>query len=307
MWAEKSATEKIKFCKGTGESLLNSGQAGMPIVLLYHSIDDRCGRPDCWSLTVSPENFSAQMEALSLERTVISLSELERQVRRGRVHRGTAVVTFDDGYANNGIVAQPILERLGIPATLFLATGMVGSSEFWWDRLERILTDATRRPEKLEIEIGSHTVEVSMENWTNEDLLIKIWTLLRDVAPVTRDTALQYLEEALAALPRHLSRPLMAEEVGKLRAGPIEVGAHTVTHPWLPVLEPDTLARELHSSKLACEEFMGCQVTAFSYPFGVYNEASRSQVISNGFSSACATINTFVPSNCDVFALPRVA
>ncbi len=37
------------------------------------------------------------------------------------------VVTFDDGYADNYEVALPILDRLGLSATFFLATGFMDS------------------------------------------------------------------------------------------------------------------------------------------------------------------------------------
>ena len=41
--------------------------------------------------------------------------------------RPTLVVTFDDGYETDLTLALPILSRLGIPATFFVATGHIGS------------------------------------------------------------------------------------------------------------------------------------------------------------------------------------
>ncbi len=41
--------------------------------------------------------------------------------------RPTLVVTFDDGYETDLTQALPILSRLGIPATFFVATGHIGS------------------------------------------------------------------------------------------------------------------------------------------------------------------------------------
>jgi len=287
---------------------MNISKNKRPIILLYHSIDDRCGRADSWKLSVSPDNFRAQMQVLVSERTVIQLEELEQQMRRGDLKSGTAVVTFDDGYANNSMVAKPILEQIGIPATAFIATGFIGESEFWWDRLERILTDATLWSEMVhQIQIGPELIEVSPMTG-QADTTKRIWALLRDAAPPQREAILDFLEESLAAGVRgSVNRPLSAEEVRKLSDGPISVGAHTVSHPWLTELTPSELAREIADSKATCEDLLGHPVSTFAYPFGVYDAASLAAVAAQGFSLACSTVPTPVSDDSDLFALPRIA
>ena len=41
-------------------------------------------------------------------------------------------VTFDDGYKDNFVNAFPILRQFRIPATIFLATGSIGSGRILW-------------------------------------------------------------------------------------------------------------------------------------------------------------------------------
>ena len=54
--------------------------------------------------------------------------------------RPRIVVTFDDGYADNLINALPIAEAKGVPITIFVTSGVLGSrSGFWWDRLGTLL------------------------------------------------------------------------------------------------------------------------------------------------------------------------
>ena len=43
---------------------------------------------------------------------------------------------LDDGYRDNFVCAFPILKQLGIPATIFLATGYVDSGQLpWYDQV----------------------------------------------------------------------------------------------------------------------------------------------------------------------------
>jgi peptidoglycan/xylan/chitin deacetylase (PgdA/CDA1 family) len=91
---------------------------------------------DPWRLCLSPENFTEQLEILRRHRTVIPLTEFASRVASGRSLYSCVAITFDDGYADNLLIAAPILREHGMPATVFLATGMVGlRREFWWDEL----------------------------------------------------------------------------------------------------------------------------------------------------------------------------
>jgi peptidoglycan/xylan/chitin deacetylase (PgdA/CDA1 family) len=92
----------------------------------------------------------------------ISFEELLR-LRRGNVlpPARSIVVTFDDGYVDNTALAAPVLERLGIPVTIFLVSGTDGRSS--WnvrDSLARrrllTLPAATKVRSRL-LGFGAHT------------------------------------------------------------------------------------------------------------------------------------------------------
>jgi peptidoglycan/xylan/chitin deacetylase (PgdA/CDA1 family) len=51
-------------------------------------------------------------------------------------------VTFDDGWRDNFLHAFPVLRELGIPATVFLATGAIEQRDpFWWQGLDELGED----------------------------------------------------------------------------------------------------------------------------------------------------------------------
>jgi peptidoglycan/xylan/chitin deacetylase (PgdA/CDA1 family) len=70
-----------------------------------------------------------------LKRARYHVLSLEEFIRFRREHRlppaRSVVITFDDGYADNRTIAYPILRQHGFPATIFLVTGAVGSSNQW--------------------------------------------------------------------------------------------------------------------------------------------------------------------------------
>lgn len=101
--------------------------AAIPI-LSYHRVlpDFPPGSPR--SAVISPLQFEDQMSALA-ERgcTTLSLDELERILAGDIPCPPRAVmVTFDDGYADNGLVAHAIARKIGVRVNFFLPTGIIG-------------------------------------------------------------------------------------------------------------------------------------------------------------------------------------
>ena len=106
------------------------------VVLMYHRVADISFDP--WRLAVSPAYFAEQMEVLHEHFDPVPLAELSTDPRSAPRSRSVAV-TFDDGYRDGLDDGTPVLERYGIPATVFVTSGYVGSSrDFGWDELERI-------------------------------------------------------------------------------------------------------------------------------------------------------------------------
>lgn len=101
-------------------------------ILLYHAVTTPGERSS--RFVISARRFARQMWWLRLTgRRVMGLDEYLWCRREHRLPPAPAVVlTFDDGYADNGTIAHPILARLGLPATVFLVTEFVGAAN-WWD------------------------------------------------------------------------------------------------------------------------------------------------------------------------------
>lgn len=99
-------------------------------ILAYHRIADERD-VSC----VTPAAFEAQMRAVArMDAEPIRLDAALDLLDRPVTSRYIAV-TFDDGYHDNLTAALPVLERHGIPATIFVASSIIdGTSTYHWYR-----------------------------------------------------------------------------------------------------------------------------------------------------------------------------
>jgi glycosyltransferase involved in cell wall biosynthesis/peptidoglycan/xylan/chitin deacetylase (PgdA/CDA1 family) len=294
-----------------------SGSGEPPIILMYHRVD--IPKHDPWLLRVSRENLSEQLQLLSAERDIVPLPWLISKLSEGTVPQGTACLTFDDGYAdvlNNG---RPLLEKHGCPATIFLPTQYIGSDGgFWWDILVRIMFETSDLPAQLTLRVAGvkHTWQLESPSGSSADnavaladLHLELWKLLKPLSSQERHAALEQLAlwAGTDAAPRPADRTVSLEEVSRLiEPGFIDVGAHSLTHPSLPLLAKQEMEHEIVASRNACEELFGAPVRSFAYPFGDVDETTASTIRAAGFELACTTIGGAVTLQQDRMHAPRI-
>lgn len=141
-------------------STLSSAVGQQPIaVVFYHRVADE--GPSPW--TISNSQFIRQIEWLTRNFELISLSEAQRRLQARCSRRPAVSITFDDGYAENCCQALPTLIARGIPCTYFVATQFIRYGEPFPHDVQR---REPRSPNTLEqlrslaaagVEIGAHT------------------------------------------------------------------------------------------------------------------------------------------------------
>jgi peptidoglycan/xylan/chitin deacetylase (PgdA/CDA1 family)/CelD/BcsL family acetyltransferase involved in cellulose biosynthesis len=275
-------------------------------VFLYHRVnDDR--DPFLPSLPVA--EFRRQMEYIAQNFRVVTLNDIAEGRIGTEESRYSVAITFDDGYRDNFTSVFPILKELGIPATIYLATGYVGSNRIpWYDEvcLAFKLSVRTRlQPERTDAPSGS--METQAERLT---LLERVLDWLRDLDDEARRQAMPELFRALG-VPAALTLPnymLGWDEIKQMKAHNIEFGAHTVSHPVLSRTSGRQLQEEISASKKTIEQKLKTEVRHFAYPFGrnshVGSEAKRC-VEQCGFKTAVTTEFGFNAPGDDLFALRR--
>lgn len=96
-------------------------------ILVYHTISAH-RRLLPAGIATDPERFARQIERLARSRLrIVPAAEMAEHLRaHGRLPRGTAAITFDDGYADNATEAADVLRAFDAPATFFIATDQIG-------------------------------------------------------------------------------------------------------------------------------------------------------------------------------------
>ena len=104
-------------------------------ILLYHSVS-RDAAPPYRRFVVSPERFAEQMALLADGGFgVLPVTEYLARASAGLLPERPVVLTFDDGLADFHTEALPVLVRHGFRATLYLTTGLIGSTSRWLEAL----------------------------------------------------------------------------------------------------------------------------------------------------------------------------
>lgn len=77
---------------------------------------------------------------------------------------------------------------------------------------------------------------------------------------------------------------MTTDQVKEMMAAGMEIGSHTLTHPYLS--KSSRAKSEIFDSKRILEEKLGTTITAFAYPFGDYNERIEGIVKDAGYKIA---------------------
>lgn len=257
-------------------------------VLTYHRVnDDR----DPFFPAVPTEVFERHMACLARHYRVLTVEALVERMQRDRVPRDAVAITFDDGYRDNLTHAAPILCRYGLPATVFLAAGFIGTAEVaWFDRLawafKTTRSGAWTAPWQETLPLG-----------TEAERLRALDRALRYFKRLPDDRLQALVEQALTALgvtdcKAFKDLMLTWDDVHALAGLGFSIGAHTVNHPILSRVPARRAWTEISGSRRMIESALGRAPQAFAYPNGRpedYTDAVVQMVRDAGFACALTT------------------
>jgi peptidoglycan/xylan/chitin deacetylase (PgdA/CDA1 family) len=185
--------------------------------------------------------FIEQIDILGQTHEVIPLGPLTT-VERG--DRPRAVITFDDAYAGALSVAIPELVRRGLPATVFVAPGLLGGYT-WWDRVADPQLAAVPQSERE----------------------LALTELLGEGEVILRDPRFPHRTEPTPTMRIATEAELQA--AAELPG--ISIGSHTWSHRSMAALGEDAASEELERSMRWLRERFESFIPWVSYPYGLFS------------------------------------
>lgn len=250
--------------------------------------------------------FEARMGWLASAFSVMPLIEATRRVADGSLPANAACITFDDGYADNATIAAPILAKLRLPATFFVATGFLDGGRMWNDTvIEAIRIARGRRLDLSAVGLGEWPCGNDAERVVT---IAGLLDRLKYLPQAERQAKVDAVGSAVGLAERS-DLMMTRQQVRELRRYGMSIGAHTITHPILTTLGIDEARREIADGRRDLEETLGERVKLFAYPNGKpardYDAVHVALVREMGFDAAVATAWGVADRNSDRFQLPR--
>lgn len=278
------------------------GAASLTIVR-HHRVYDAGERP-LYRLGITEAVLEAQL-ALLARHGLAPLTVAEGLARLAAEPRGRWVaMTFDDGYADNVTRALPALARHGARATFYLTAGLMEQRLApWWDRLVHGLE--TTRCAAARVELGGAVIELSPGTRAGRAAaLAALLPRLRE-APDEQERRLDRIAAALEVAAPAPCALATWREAERLAAAGMEIGAHTLTHPFLSRLDESGQRREIAGSRALIAERLGVTPEGFAYPGGDHDAVSIRVCEHAGLAHAVTTRAGDVPAGAPRFELWR--
>lgn len=297
---------------------------------MYHRVAEL--ESDVWRLAVSPVHFEQHLQMLHRNWYVMPLTELVENLLQHKLKKNSIAITFDDGYADNFLVARPLLEKYQLPATFFISSGSIGTEqEFWWDELEHLLLFSETLPQSIALQIGETWIEQDLgeerelsnkirqqhSSWKayvntpptlRSALYLKIWKQLRPLSHQAQQECLHKLKtwSGMTRSTRSHYQSMTLEQLQALGQSHLfHLGAHTASHLDLACHDVSVQSQEFQKNKAFLEKISGNTVELLAYPYGSYTSDTVSVASEAGFVAAVTTNAIPVKSSTDRLLLGR--
>jgi peptidoglycan/xylan/chitin deacetylase (PgdA/CDA1 family) len=264
---------------------------------------------------VSDSVFESHMAFLTRHFKVIGFSELLSLWKCGGWDRQSryCVITFDDGWIDTYECAFPILRRRGIPATVFLPTGFIGTRNWFWPEMFGWLSNGMMEVDhrKREAIVASLRESFQWFGRVGEDLLGgNSDSAIERCKAQDQEDIDACLKQWAAVMNVRLptDRLLMTwEEAREMGQAGVEFGSHSVSHRIMTKLPRTAMLSEARDSLASLREQGLNPIPVFCYPNGSWQAEVAECVEAAGYQAATTTefgYEPAVPSR--MFGLKRV-
>jgi len=282
-----------------------AGRSARLSILIFHRV---LGCPDpLFPGEADVHRFEQICSFLKAWCNILPLSEAVERLQASSLPARAACITFDDGYADNYRHALPILDRHGLHATFFIATGFLDGGRMWNDTL----IEAVRATEFEAIDLG----DLGFGKIATQSIDDKR-AALKTLIPALKHQDIAARDGRVASIVAHcgnISLPsnlmMTSTEIRALHAAGMGIGAHTANHPILALCEQTAARNEISEGRATLKTLLGERIGLFAYPNGKvgadYTQEHVDMVQDLGFDAAVSTNAGASGHGDDAFQLSR--
>ena len=288
------------------------------IILVYHRIVDNGSKYLNKGAAVHHHIKDFKREIMYFKRhfQILSMDEVVNHIKLGRgFERPSIAITFDDGYLDNYTLAYPVMKKDGVPATIYLTTGLVGTPDgIWTEQIGTAFLETKKDQFNFSALLGDRTIPITTKE-EKEQANTKVSETLKLIPDDERRELIRELFEKLEVgdkFGKYVGERMMLnwDEVQEMRKDGMTMGSHSHTHPILSQMPIQKAKSEILNSKKVVENNINMIVKHFSFPNGReedFSEELRDYCREIGFESVCSVVyGPYDASKKDPFALKRV-
>jgi peptidoglycan/xylan/chitin deacetylase (PgdA/CDA1 family) len=260
---------------------------GLVVLMLHRLRDD----PDPWPLSMAPASFARMLGWLRSRAALVGLDEGLHGLASA-TGRGTRyAITFDDGYRDNLQLAEGAMA--GIPAVVYVTTGHVGGEPIWLYRIHHAVERRTRDHVDLGgLGLGQYDLSSVLDR---QRLYRQLPPRLKQLdAPAMQRWVESVIDQAMPRLTQDdRTQMLDWQEIRRLEASGVDIGAHTRHHVLLARADGATAHAEIASSRDDLAQRLPAPPAHFAYPngdAGDFGEREVALVRAAGFRTAATSI-----------------
>jgi peptidoglycan/xylan/chitin deacetylase (PgdA/CDA1 family) len=207
-------------------------------ILCYHRFSSSAIPDRFLSLSL----FESHLKYLKKRFTFISFKEMHHLLEGKLRVKNPLILTVDDGYKDFVDGAFPLLKRYQIPAALFVTTRFVDGEIWLWPD---IVTYSIRNTSKTRVELPSSEPDLPLQ--TKVEKINARNRLVSICKQMGKEEKLQFLLDLAARLETRIPpepppefQSVSWEDLRRLDKTLIEIGSHTLTHPILSRVSPES-------------------------------------------------------------------
>lgn len=222
------------------------------------------------NLSVMAHDFDEQIAFLKKHgHTFVTFTDLPH-ILKSQPKKPT-LIYFDDGFKDDLVNALPILKKYGVPATVFVSTGLIDRTHFLWTLKYRYFLRKSG---------------VALSNDIEKEI-----ARLKSLSAVERE---KYLAEAYNATKFIFDANVFDvfldwDDLRELAKNGWEIGTHGVAHRMLTECGPGEMRAEIFDSHSMIIGKIGTNVESFSFPHGRFSDAAIDVLHEGGYRYAVSS------------------